>query len=190
MAVMTAVMMGMQAAGTILQAVGAHNAGEAQKAEATQVANQEKQAANNAEGAAEVRSQQEDLKTQYVLSNERAAAAASGGTSTDPTVTNVMSQTVRQGKLNALSTLYSGQSEAQGLRNRAADTLYSGRLAAREGNLNAFSTILTGGSKIAATYGNFGGSNLGSNNFSTTPDYSNIQPNNNYPPFMTNFQQG
>lgn len=145
--------MGLQGIGTVAQAIGAHNAGEEEKSAETQIANQERQQANNVEGAAENEMQQENLKTAYILSGVRAAAAGQSGSATDPSTVTTMQTIAGQGQLRALNTLYSGQSEAQGLMNKATAATYSGDLAAREGNAKAIGSILQGGSSLFNTYG-------------------------------------
>lgn len=145
---------GAQIVGTVSSAVGAHNAGEAAKSEATQVANQNNQNANNALGVASENAFQQTQATKYALSNAQAAAAAGGGGATDPTVNTVMNTIAGQGKYRSMIDMYNGQSKAQADRSAGTAAMFGGQQAARAGNMKAGSDLFSGGSSLFDKYGN------------------------------------
>ena len=71
------------------------------------------QKANEDQALAQRQAQQQDLKTKYVLSDLQAQAAASGGTSTDPTINTLALNITQQGKYDSLGKLWEGEAQAQ-----------------------------------------------------------------------------
>ena len=140
--------------GTVLSAVGANNQGKAQQAEANSEAAQLTQNADEAQASAEQKAGQQDVETAYALSNAQAAAAAGGGSATDPTVTRNLQTIAGQGKFRALTDMYQGNEVAQADLNQAAATKYGGQLQANAGTTKMYSTILSGASSLYDKYGN------------------------------------
>lgn len=90
-----------------------------------QAAQQEQQAGQeraSAQREAMVERQRRDL----ALSRARAVGAATGGDTLDPTALNITGDLYAQGELNALNSLYSGESMGSALEDQAKLTRYSG----------------------------------------------------------------
>lgn len=66
------------------------------------------------------------LQAQYLASKAIAAAAASGGMATDPTVLNVVSKIAGEGALHATTALYNGEEQARQARAQAYATRFAG----------------------------------------------------------------
>lgn len=143
---------GTQIGGTIMQARAQDQAGENAKAAANYKAAQLRADANNQMGAAEIAEENQNKQTAYVESNAQAAAAAGGGSATDPTVNTVMQTIAGQGRLRALTDMYQGQSASWALKNQAAGAAYSGQNAASEGKIGAESTLIGGASALFSKY--------------------------------------
>lgn len=169
MSATTIAMMTAAAASATIAAVGAHMSGEEQKAAATQQANAMRVNANNEQAASQAKAVQQDKQTDYVLSNARAAAAASGGSATDPTVNTNLSTIAGEGRYRALIDLYGGDSAAQSLRTQADATQFAGAQAARAGNIKAGTTILSGASSMFDKY-----ASVDSNSAPTTGSNDNL----------------
>jgi hypothetical protein len=150
---LTAVMAGVQVAGTAMQMIAAHNAGEQQKAQANFEANQMEQNANNAQASAEQKMIEQDKQTAYVESNLQAAAAGGGGSATDPTVVTNLKTIAGEGRFRAMTDMYEGNAQAQSLRTQAAATRAGGAMAADAGNINAFAKGVSGASSLFDKYG-------------------------------------
>lgn len=175
---------GAQAGGTIIQAQAARAAGEAQQNEANYEAAQLRNNADEQQAAAEQKMQQDNLRTQYVLSNARAAAAGSGGTATDPTVETDLKMIAGEGRYRALTDMYQGNSAANQLNAEATAKEYGGNLAAQAGKTNMFSTILSGASSLYQKYGTvsskYGPGSAGGNVTVSGIDDSETPPNGFY----------
>lgn len=141
-----------QVGGTIMQARGQEQAGENQKAAANFQAAQLRADANNQMGSAEVAEENQNKQTQYVLSNAQAAAAAGGGSATDPTVNTVMQTIAGEGRLRALTDMYQGQSASWALNNQANGVAYTGQNAATAGKTGAETTLIGGASSLFSKY--------------------------------------
>jgi hypothetical protein len=108
--------------------------------------------------AAEAESQraaiEERRKSDVLQSRARAVAAAGGGTTTGIGVQDVIADIENIGEYNALSALFEGSTQAQGLRTQADATRYEGKQAKRASRIGALSTVLSGGAKAyERTYG-------------------------------------
>jgi hypothetical protein len=107
--------------------------------------------------AAQAESQREALierkKAKNLVSRARAIAGASGAGSSDPTVTNILTDIETQGEVNYLNALHSGNTMARGLRSGAATARREGRAARTASNINAASTTLGGATSWYQKYG-------------------------------------
>lgn len=140
--------------------------GENQQAKAaTSLANfQATQLNNNANaqmGAAEMAARNQDQQTAYVTSNATAAAAASGGSATDPTVVSTMKTIAGQGRYRALTDMYNGAVAAAADRNNAIATQYGAAQGAAAAKTRQYSTILSGASALYDKYGTVDDKNKG-----------------------------
>ncbi len=150
------------AGGTIMSAMGSAQQGAAAKSEANFEATQMRQQADAQQAAAQQKAIQQNKQTAMVMSNAQAAAAASGGSATDPTVSTNMQTIAGEGRYRSMLDLYQGDAAAQSLNTSANAKNYSGSQAARAGNIGAFTTILSGASKMYDSYGDAPASGAGS----------------------------
>jgi hypothetical protein len=138
--------------GTIMQARAQAQAGENAKAAANFQAAQLRADANNQMAGAEVAEAAQNKQNEYVLSNAQAAAAAGGGSATDPTVNTVMKTIAGEGRLRSLTDMYQGQSASWALNNQANGVAYSGQNAASAGKIGAEATLVSGASSLFSKY--------------------------------------
>lgn len=163
--------MGLMGLGTILSGVGKISEGNAALAGAQSkqqaldysagILNQK---ATQALAAGTSQAAIDRLNTQYVLSSQRANAAASGFSATSTTPVSIMGQTSARGEYDALNAIYSGQEQALGYQNQAALDVYmgqqelqSGQYQQRAGLVSGITSILSGAGNVAAKYGSAGG---------------------------------
>jgi hypothetical protein len=152
----TAAAMAMQAVGTVQASQAQRAAGDAQRDAAYYSGTVMDQQAGQARATAQRVAIQERRKANLLQSTAIARAAASGGSATDPTVTNLVSGIAGQGEYNALTALFNGEEKARGLENQADLTRYEGEQAAYAGRQKAKATLFSGfgtilGSKGAAS---------------------------------------
>lgn len=134
------------------QAYSSIQSGKAQKANAESIAIQKERAGKAAQAEAQQQAIQERKKANYAESRALAVASASGAGVNNPTVQNLLGNLQEQGDYNVLSTLYSGDSEAEQYNLSATATRNEGRAAKRASYLNAGSTILQGVSSFYSKY--------------------------------------
>ena len=79
-----------------------------------------------------------------VMSNQRAAMAASGGVTDDPAAIETLGETGRDAKYNALATMYTYSSKAQGQQYQADLRRLEGRNAKNASRWRSLSTVLQG----------------------------------------------
>lgn len=126
------------AIGTVISAVGSMRAGQA--------ANAQYQARAMSERASSSRAAFNQTRdTEYLQSRARAYAAASGGSSDDPSVVNTIGQIGSEGEYRRLTALYEGDTAANA-------SSYAGDVARSTGNMKGISTLLTGGASLASKY--------------------------------------
>lgn len=171
------IMGGVQLMGTLMQANSQAAQGKAQQQEYNYVAAEERQQANQEAAASQRVAAQDELKTKYVASQAQAAAAASGGAATDPTVETNAEQIAGQGRLKTLTDIYQGTSSAYARNNQANLDQYQGTLANQAGQTKMFVTLFSGASSLYSRYGSpFSGSGGSGINYYTdnpvgTPGY-------------------
>lgn len=95
----------------------------------------------------------ERRKAKNLMSRARAVAGASGAGSSDPTVTNILTDIDTQGEVNALNALYSGDVTARGLRSGAAVARNEGRASRTASYMDAASIGLGGATSWHEKYG-------------------------------------
>lgn len=141
-----------QVTGTALQAVSQYSQGESAKASKGFEAEQLNRSAK-ARGAAASREAYEERRRGRVLqSNIRAAQAAGGGTTTDPGAISTLAKAQVVTDYNALSALYQGEVEAEGLRTAAKAREFEGKSQQRASRLKSLATIVSGGAKLYGKY--------------------------------------
>jgi hypothetical protein len=89
-------------------------------------AKQEERVGQEQRAAAQRQALDEKEKEKYVQSHLQATAAASGGGADDPTIVKLSSDIAQRGEYNALSKMWSGESQAVGMENQAKLDRYSG----------------------------------------------------------------
>lgn len=92
-----------------------------------------------------------------LASNLRAAAGASGGGVTDPTVSKLEADIAGQGEYNALAALFNGEEQALSNETQAAAARVSGKTARKAGYLGAASDLLSGAANSATMFMKYGG---------------------------------
>lgn len=135
------------AGGTLLSAGGAIQSGNAQRRSANFQATQMRQQAS-AELATSQR-QAIEARREAILTQSRAqTVAASGGSSGDLGVTNLLADIGQVGEYNALSALFSGKERAASLITGANAQVIQGRQAAKASKIQAAATILEGAGQM------------------------------------------
>jgi hypothetical protein len=126
-------------------------------------AKQEERVGQEQRAAAQRKGLEEKRKETYLQSHLQATAAASGGGADDPTIVKLSSDIAQQGEYNALSQMWSGESQAVGLENQARLDRYSGRTRASALNAEASAarskadaTILGGVGGLFGSFAKFG----------------------------------
>lgn len=140
----------LQMAGTVLGAVSAINAGKQQKGAADFQAVQLDQNAGAADASAQRRSNEERRQARLASSRLQALAQGGGG---DPTIIDLQEDIAGEGEYRALSALYEGKQQSDGLRNQAAGLRATGRAAQSAGYMNAATTVLSSAGSMYEKYG-------------------------------------
>ena len=138
MAFLAAALPYIAAAGTVYSAVSAKTQGDNAAAQSYALG----QAAKASSQRAAINQARD---TAYVQSRVKAFAAASGGTSSDPSVVTDLAQIGTQGEYQRLAALYGGDTSAAGA-SAEGDALRN------EGRSKAISTVLSGTSSLASKY--------------------------------------
>jgi hypothetical protein len=132
------------AVGAVVSAAGSIMAGNAQAAQqkfqAQQLDMKAKEERAGATRQAADQAKQQDL----IISRQRALAAASGGSATDPTILDLMGDTAAQGYVQQQTTLGMGENQARGYEDAAASARASAKSARMAGYIGAGSSLLSG----------------------------------------------
>jgi len=114
------------------------------------------QVANAAADEAQASSQRTYLarqrQTNLMLSQNRARAAAGGGSVDDPSVETNAESIAGQGEFNSLTDLYNGNAQAARLQQQGAMDNYEGETADYTDNAKALSTVLSGSRSMFSRY--------------------------------------
>tara|TARA_R110002074_G_C12558458_1_gene667615 strand:- start:13448 stop:13978 length:531 start_codon:yes stop_codon:yes gene_type:complete len=146
----------MAMAGSLFQAKGQMDAGEAALVSAEFRAVQDEQAANNVRGSAQRAAIEERRQGALASSRATALAAASGGGADDVTVTDVVSSIAGESEYRALARLYQGEDQALSHLSDASLSRTTGADAKRAGDMAAAGTLLQAGGDLAGRYGGGG----------------------------------
>ena len=153
MAQMAAVLPYIAAASTVIGVGMQVRQGNIQRQQMEQQASEREEDANAALAESQREALIERKKAKNLVSRARAIAGASGAGSSDPTVTNILTDIETQGEVNYLNALHSGQTMARGLRSGAATARRTGRATQTASRINAASTGLAGATSWYAKYG-------------------------------------
>lgn len=152
--------------------------GKSQQNLLNQQAEQRDEDAKAAQAEAQRESLIERRKAKNLMSRARAVAGASGAGSSDPTVTNILTNIETQGEVNALNALYSGNATARGLRSGAAVARAEGSAARTASYMDAASTGLSGATSWYKKYGGTRGrgytAGYGAPETASTPDAGDL----------------
>ena len=114
----------------------------------------------NMQAAAERKSVTDTQTANLLASHLVAAAGASGGGVTDPTIQNLLTDISGKGVYNANMDIYNGEANAQQLNLQAQADIYSGQVAAAGGQqrasalqTGAFGSALTSAGTLLSRYG-------------------------------------
>ena len=140
------------AAATVVTAGGQIAQGKAQARAARFEASQLERQAKREFAAGTRESQEEQRRSDKLISDMRAQAAGSGGATDDPGMTREFAEAGTVGKYNALAAMYDAESLAQGRRFQAKARRLEAKTASRWGKISAMSTVLKGGSQVAGAY--------------------------------------
>lgn len=135
-------MSALSAVGTMMQASGAQQADTMNANLATYNAG-----AAGADGA--VKLQQEQLKTDLQLGNERAQYGASGVSSSTGSALNILKQSAAQAALDSVTTQNNTNAKVYGYQTNAAVDYSQGQTAIRSGMYTAAGQLFNGVSSIA-----------------------------------------
>lgn len=153
MAFLSAALPYIAAASTVIGVAGSVQQGRNQQKLLNQQAEQREEDAKAAQAEAQRESLIERKKAKNLMSRARAVAGASGAGSSDPTVTNILTNIETQGEVNALNALHSGNAQASGLRSGAAMARSEGQAYRSASYMDAASTGLGGATSWYEKYG-------------------------------------
>lgn len=162
--------------GGVLSASQQWQAGQNTSRAATSAANQMESnaemaeyAAGQAKASSQRKSAEELRQNRRLQSRQIALAAASGASTSDKNIADIIADTAAEGAYASSVALYEGElksdallTDAMTLRNKAAATRYEGRQARRTGNIGTISSLLSTGAKAGNTaaearfYGRYG----------------------------------
>lgn len=153
MAVLAAALPYIAAASTVIGVAGTVQQGRNQQELLNYQAEQRDEDAKAAQAESQRESLIERRKAKNLMSRARAVAGASGAGSSDPTVTNILTNIDTQGEVNALNALYSGNATARGLRSGAAMARNEASASRAASYMDAASTGLGGATSWYEKYG-------------------------------------
>lgn len=138
--------------GSVLSGLGQMQAGKAANANAKFQAAQMEQQAGQERASSQREAIAQRRQANIMRSNAQAAAAASGGGATDPTVLNITGNLAKEGEYNALSALFEGEERARGLNLQATTTRMEGKQAKKQGMIGGAATIIGGVGSAMSKY--------------------------------------
>lgn len=157
------------AIGTIVSVAGTMEEGREQKARYQYEQKVAAQQADEATAASQRDAMARYREGRYLLSQQQAAIAGSGGNMTDPSVMRIMDDTTEQVTLAAESDIYKGDQQARGYNDAAKVAGYNAESAMRAARIKAASTLFSG---MSTMFSRFGESNKKTATSSTvTPPY-------------------
>ena len=96
--------------------------------------------------------EQERKRSKYIQSRAKSLAAASGASASDPTIENIIGGLDAEGEYRALSALYNGEQQAEGMEMGAKVRRIEGRDARRAANYKAANTLMSSGASLYEKY--------------------------------------
>jgi hypothetical protein len=166
------------------------------------------QAAGKAKASSQRKSAEELRQNRRLQSRQIALAAASGASTSEKNIADLIADTAAEGAYSSSVALYEGElrsdsllNEALSLRNKAEITRFEGRQARRAGNIGAISSLLDTGASAGSTiatsrfYGRYGQRapmDLQNDPYFNSPAYGRRGTYDSYfnpPPFTQNRNQ-
>lgn len=144
---------GMGVAGSILAAAGQLSVGDAAMANAQYKAAQERINAGQVMASGQADMQAQIMQTKLLQSHALAVAGASGASTLDPTVVNIVAGVAKQGDYNTNMTQYNTTLKANALTNQANADVWSGQQAQAASKWAAFGTIMGGVQNATKAFG-------------------------------------
>lgn len=141
-------------ASTVLSTAAPLLSGISAKKSAYSEAEQAVTMASRAKAESQQAAQQDLLKGRYAESRARAVAAASGAGASDPTVINDIANLKANSLYNALSDLYSGNTQAESLYRYAQAKRNEGDASLFSGVIGGATTLMSGLQGFHSKYGN------------------------------------
>lgn len=139
--------------GTILSTMGAIQQGREQKARFQYEQKVAAMQADEAEAASQRDARERYREGQFMLSQQRAAVAGTGGSIADPSVMDFMGDTQERVALAADTEIYKGQQQARGYNDAAKVAGVNAKNAMSAAYLNAGANLFSG---ISSMYSRFG----------------------------------
>lgn len=136
-----------------LQTLGTLQQGREQKARFHYEQKVQRQQADEAEAASQRDAAARYREGEFILSQQRAGIAGSGGNLSDPSVIDLMGDTQAQVRLAADSEIYKGQQQAKGYNDAAVVSGINGDNAMKAAWLNAGANLFSGVSNMYSRFG-------------------------------------
>lgn len=139
--------------GTIMSVAGTIQEGREQKARFQYDQRVAAQQADEATAASQRDAMARYREGRYLLSQQQAAIAGSGGNLTDPSVMDVMGDTTERVALAAQTDIYKGEQQARGYNDAAKVAGYNAESAMRAARIKAAGELFSGMSSILSRFG-------------------------------------
>jgi hypothetical protein len=147
-------------AGTALSVVGTISAGAQQSAAYKYQAQQDKIAADEAKASSQREAAAQTRQGELIMSRQRAAVAAGGGNTAEPSVIDVMADTGAQADLAARTQLFKGEEQSRGYQDAATIAGINASNARTNSYFGAAGDLFKG---ITSMYDRFGAPNTPAN---------------------------
>lgn len=120
------------------------------------------EAASRAQGSSQLKAAETKRQNQRLISKQINLAAASGASTKEKNIADLIARTAQEGEYAALVDLYEGDLRADALRNealsyriKASNTLAEGKAARKAGNIQAISSLIGSGASTGSFYSKY-----------------------------------
>ena len=139
--------------GTGVQILGTIQAGREADAKAQYEAKVQEQQADEATASSQRSAAEQHRQGQFLLSQQRAAIAGSGGSLADASVLDLMGDTAAEADLAARTEIYKGDQQSRGYNDAAKVSRISGRNARNASYISAAGSLFSGVSNMYSRFG-------------------------------------
>lgn len=139
--------------GTLLQVAGTMQAGREQEARFQYEQKAQEQQADEAQAASQRDAAERHREGQFLLSQQRAAIAGSGGSVAEPSVIDLMGDTQERTTLAAQTDIYKGQQQARGYNDAAKVAGINASNSMSAARLRAGASLFAGVSDMYSRFG-------------------------------------